>query len=63
MITNTENNTLYFHFITGGNIMTGLPLILVFILAIILMIIMISKFKIHHADIARSRHCCRYSNR
>lgn len=47
MITNTENNTLYFHFITGGNIMTGLPLILVFILAIILMIIMISKFKIH----------------
>ena len=27
--------------------MTGLPLILVFILAIILMIIMISKFKIH----------------
>ena len=35
------------HFITGGNIMTGLPLILVFILAIILMIIMISKFKIH----------------
>ena len=47
MITNTDNNTLYFHFITGGNIMTGLPLILVFILAIILMIIMISKFKIH----------------
>ena len=47
MITNTENNTLHFHFITGGNIMTGLPLILVFILAIILMIIMISKFKIH----------------
>ena len=42
-----KNNTLYFHFITGGNIMTGLPLILIFILAIILMIIMISKFKIH----------------
>ena len=36
-----------YHFMTGGNIMTGLPLILVFILAIILMIIMISKFKIH----------------
>jgi GntP family gluconate:H+ symporter len=35
------------NFLKGGHFMTGLPLIFVFILAIILMIMAISKFKIH----------------